>query len=168
MGEYRIVVQIGRTTPSNIKGLSEFAKSETHLRQFRCIIIQEKLNEKSTEVKYAMPTYQYRREDGTTFELRQSFSDDPLEVDPATGQRVHRVIQASGIIFKGSGFYVTDNKGASRVTPANGNGNGQASSAEQTATNGSENGATEGKSESKAESPAPAKTAAPVPTAAAD
>jgi len=61
-----------------------------------------------------MPTYTYRREDGTTFDIRQSFSDDPLEIDPETGQKVHRVPQASGIIFKGSGFYINDNKSASK------------------------------------------------------
>ena len=91
-----------------------------------------------------MPTYQYRREDGTTFEIRQSFSDAPLEVDPKTGQRVYRVIQPSGIIFKGSGFYVTDNKGSSRVTPANGN--------------GSDSGSTETKSETKTETKAESKS----------
>jgi putative FmdB family regulatory protein len=117
-----------------------------------------------------MPTYQYRREDGTTFEMRQSFSDVPLEVDPQTGQRVHRVIQASGIIFKGSGFYVTDNKGSSRVTPANekektnDNGNGDSHA------NGNEKGSSESKSETKSESttPAKAKTETPVASAAAD
>ena len=112
-----------------------------------------------------MPTYQYRREDGTTFEIRQSFSDAPLEVDPQTGQRVHRVIQASGIIFKGSGFYVTDNKGSSRVT-TNGNGNGHAN--ENSPSNGSENGSSEGKSDTKSESTTPAKTETAVPSAAAD
>jgi putative FmdB family regulatory protein len=112
-----------------------------------------------------MPIYQYRREDGTTFETRQSFSDAPLQVDPQTGQRVHRVIQASGIIFKGSGFYVTDNKGASRVTPANEKANGDSHA------NGSENGSSESKAETKSESTTstpPAKTEAPVASAAAD
>jgi len=61
-----------------------------------------------------MPVYTYRREDGTTFDVRQSFSDEPLTVDPQTGQRVVRVVQAAGIIFKGSGFYVNDSKGASK------------------------------------------------------
>lgn len=64
-----------------------------------------------------MPTYTYRREDGTTFEIRQKFSDDPLEVDPETGQQVERIISnPTGIIFKGSGFYVTDNRGARKTT----------------------------------------------------
>jgi putative FmdB family regulatory protein len=58
-----------------------------------------------------MPTYTYRREDGTTFDLRQSFSDEPLTTDPETGQAVVRVVQAAPVIFKGSGFYVNDSRG---------------------------------------------------------
>lgn len=61
-----------------------------------------------------MPVYTYRREDGTTFDVRQKFIDDPLTVDPQTGQPVVRVVQAAGIIFKGSGFYVNDSKSASK------------------------------------------------------
>ena len=56
-----------------------------------------------------MPTYVYRREDGTTFEIEQRITEDPLETDPKTGQSVERIISGStGIIFKGSGFYETD------------------------------------------------------------
>ena len=62
-----------------------------------------------------MPIYTYRREDGTTFDVRQKFSDDALKVDPQTGQKIHRIPQASGIVFRGSGFYVTDNNKASRA-----------------------------------------------------
>ncbi|MFN8371456.1 MAG: zinc ribbon domain-containing protein [Anaerolineae bacterium] len=68
-----------------------------------------------------MPVYTYRREDGTTFDYRQSFSDNPLTIDPQTGQSVTRVVQAAGVIFKGSGFYVNDSKNASKKslsTPA--------------------------------------------------
>jgi len=61
-----------------------------------------------------MPVYTYRREDGTTFDYRQSFSDNPLTIDPHTGQSVTRVVQAAGVIFKGSGFYVNDSKNASK------------------------------------------------------
>jgi len=61
-----------------------------------------------------MPLYTYRREDGTTFDYRQKFLDEPLTVDPVTGQKVVRVIQAAGVIFKGTGFYVNDSKSASR------------------------------------------------------
>ena len=55
-----------------------------------------------------MPIYEYRRKDGTTFEVIQKFSDDPLATDPDTGQPVQRVYSAPAIHFKGSGFHNTD------------------------------------------------------------
>jgi putative FmdB family regulatory protein len=66
-----------------------------------------------------MPTYIYRREDGSTFEVVQRISEDPLTVDPETGQKVQRVISGAGLIFKGSGFYLTDYKNA-KAEPKNG------------------------------------------------
>ncbi|GAB5491815.1 MAG: hypothetical protein Phog2KO_20300 [Phototrophicaceae bacterium] len=69
-----------------------------------------------------MPIYTYRREDGTTFEIRQKFSDDALETDPETGQSVTRVIHSAGVIFKGSGFYVTDNRSANNPAAPKSNG----------------------------------------------
>jgi predicted nucleic acid-binding Zn ribbon protein len=61
-----------------------------------------------------MPEYVYRREDGSMFTIRQKFSENALAVDPETGQHVVRVVQPTGIIFKGSGFYVNDSKKASK------------------------------------------------------
>ena len=55
-----------------------------------------------------MPIYEYRRPDGTTFEIQQSFSDDPLKVDPDTGVPVERVLHPPAVHFKGKGFYNTD------------------------------------------------------------
>jgi predicted nucleic acid-binding Zn ribbon protein len=55
-----------------------------------------------------MPIYEYRRPDGTTFEIQQSFSDDPLSVDPDTGVPVERVLHPPAVHFKGKGFYSTD------------------------------------------------------------
>ncbi|MFI4992962.1 MAG: FmdB family zinc ribbon protein [Solirubrobacterales bacterium] len=55
-----------------------------------------------------MPIYEYRRPDGTTFEIQQSFSDDALTVDPETGVPVERVLHAPAVHFKGKGFYNTD------------------------------------------------------------
>ena len=80
-----------------------------------------------------MPVYTYRREDGTTFEIKQRFLDDPLQVDPETGQHVVRIVQPAGIIFKGSGFYVNDSKNASKASLAsshNGSENGNGHKAE--------------------------------------
>lgn len=73
-----------------------------------------------------MPVYTYRREDGTTFEIQQKFLDDPLEACPTTGQKVVRVIQMPGIIFKGSGFYVNDSKSSKQnLSSTNGNHKGE-------------------------------------------
>lgn len=55
-----------------------------------------------------MPIYEYRRPDGSTFEVMQKFSDDPLKTDPETGDPVERVFSAPAIHFKGSGFHNTD------------------------------------------------------------
>lgn len=43
-------------------------------------------------------------------------SDDPLEQCPECDGHVHRVIQPVGVIFKGSGFYITDNRQVSSPT----------------------------------------------------
>ncbi|QEC47477.1 zinc ribbon domain-containing protein [Baekduia soli] len=55
-----------------------------------------------------MPIYEYRRPNGTTFEVLQSMADDPLTEDPETGVPVERVLHAPAIHFKGKGFYNTD------------------------------------------------------------
>jgi putative FmdB family regulatory protein len=55
-----------------------------------------------------MPIYEYRRPDGTTFEVMQKFSDPPLTKDPETGVPVERVLSPPAIHFKGSGFHNTD------------------------------------------------------------
>ena len=59
-----------------------------------------------------MPTYQYHCPNcGHCFEEFQSITDDPIEICPQCGQKTHRVISGgSGFLFKGSGFYITDNR----------------------------------------------------------
>src|SRR3712207_4333025 len=56
----------------------------------------------------AMPIYEYRRADGTTFEVLQSITEEPLTHDPEGGEPVERVFHAPAVHFKGSGFYNTD------------------------------------------------------------
>jgi putative FmdB family regulatory protein len=55
-----------------------------------------------------MPIYEYRRPDGSTFEITQSFAEDSLTHDPETGVEVQRVLHAPAVHFKGKGFYNTD------------------------------------------------------------
>jgi predicted nucleic acid-binding Zn ribbon protein len=88
-----------------------------------------------------MPEYTYRREDGTTFTIRQKFTDSALTTDPNTGQKVWRVIQNAGVIFKGSGFYVNDSKGSSKSTltnKSNGNNSNGEKSADKSASSSSD------------------------------
>jgi len=55
-----------------------------------------------------MPIYEYRRPDGTTFEVMQKMSDPALTHDPETGEPVERVFTPVAIHFKGKGFHNTD------------------------------------------------------------
>jgi putative FmdB family regulatory protein len=64
-----------------------------------------------------MPIYLYQCDScGVRFERQQRISEDPLVDCPECDGHVHRVIQPVGIIFKGSGFYVTDNRSGSSST----------------------------------------------------
>jgi putative FmdB family regulatory protein len=74
-----------------------------------------------------MPTYEYEcKSCGHTFEAFQSMRDEPIKDCPQCGREVRRLINGgTGVIFKGSGFYVTDKaKGAAAKpegkTPAGG------------------------------------------------
>ena len=55
-----------------------------------------------------MPIYEYRRPDGTTFEVTQKMSEPALTHDPETGEPVQRVFSPVAIHFKGKGFHNTD------------------------------------------------------------
>jgi len=59
-----------------------------------------------------MPTYDYIcKECSHEFELFQGIHDDAVKICPECNGIVRRIISGgAGIIFKGSGFYVTDNK----------------------------------------------------------
>jgi putative FmdB family regulatory protein len=57
-----------------------------------------------------MPTYEYEcKSCSHGFEVFQSMSDPPLKDCPKCGREVRRlIVGGAGVIFKGSGFYVTD------------------------------------------------------------
>ena len=62
-----------------------------------------------------MPIYTYRCENcGIQFEKHQSFSDQPLTRCPECSKNaLRKVYLPVGIVFKGSGFYATDNRSPS-------------------------------------------------------
>ena len=56
-----------------------------------------------------MPTYDYRCTKGHVFELFHSMSDQRVRRCPRCGARARRVPSGgAGLLFKGSGFYITD------------------------------------------------------------
>jgi putative FmdB family regulatory protein len=58
-----------------------------------------------------MPTYVYGCDAcGHRFEQFQKFSDEPIRVCPECGKAVRRIFQPAGIVFKGSGWHITDYK----------------------------------------------------------
>lgn len=74
-----------------------------------------------------MPTYTYKREDGSVFEIEQRITADALATCPTTGQAVTRVITGgSGLVFKGSGFYLTDYARAGSKSSESGSGESKA------------------------------------------
>ena len=62
-----------------------------------------------------MPIYTYRCDScGVQFDRRQKFSDEPLKVCPeCQTETLRKVYLPVGIVFKGSGFYATDNRSPS-------------------------------------------------------
>jgi putative FmdB family regulatory protein len=56
-----------------------------------------------------MPTYEYRCSKGHHFELFQRISETPVDRCPECGAAAERLLSSgAGLIFKGSGFYITD------------------------------------------------------------
>jgi putative FmdB family regulatory protein len=77
-----------------------------------------------------MPLYEYECENcGRRFERLQSINDEPVRQCPECAGAVHKIFHAAGIIFKGSGWYITDSRkstsGAVTGEPKPGNGETQ-------------------------------------------
>ena len=62
-----------------------------------------------------MPIYEYRCENGHTFEALQSISDDPVADCEVCGAPCERVLHPVAVHFKGSGFYSTDYAGKGKT-----------------------------------------------------
>jgi putative FmdB family regulatory protein len=103
-----------------------------------------------------MPTYEYACPAGHEFELFQKMTDKPRAKCPTCGKAAQRRISGgAGLVFKGSGFYITDygkdGKGP-RKAPAEGGATADAPKADAPKA--------EAKPEPKAEKPAAKKQAA--------
>jgi putative FmdB family regulatory protein len=101
-----------------------------------------------------MPVYTYKCTNcDHRFEARQRFSDDPITECPVCGSPVRKVITPVGIVFKGSGFYVTDNKNGKASSTLNGTGtSSKTSESESTSKDEKSSSTTTSKSPSSSES----------------
>ena len=83
-----------------------------------------------------MPTYEYRcPECSNDFELIQKMSDEPVAACPKCGAPAQRRLSAGGgLIFKGSGFYITDYRGESYKKAAKAESGGPATDAKPAST----------------------------------
>src|SRR4051812_36534409 len=95
-----------------------------------------------------MPIYEYRCENGHTFEAMQRMSDDALTTCTECGAPVQRVFHPVAIHFKGSGFYNTDY------------GKRKRGASEAKSESSSDSSKSDSKSETKSESKADSKPAA--------
>ncbi|MBH0203429.1 MAG: hypothetical protein HP496_14305 [Nitrospira sp.] len=109
-----------------------------------------------------MPIYEYQC-DGCSyrFEVKQSIKDDPLSTCERCGKSIRRLISSPGIMFKGSGWYVTDY--SDKLKPPSGTGS------ETSGTSSGEKSSGEKSAGEKKESAAaaPSSTASSSPASAA-
>lgn len=102
-----------------------------------------------------MPTYEYAcKQCGERFDVVQSFSDKALTKHPGCGGALQKVFHPAGIIFKGSGFYVTDSK-SSRSKSTTSRSSGSSSSSSKSEDDKSSSNSKDTKSSSKSKEPKP-------------
>ncbi len=95
-----------------------------------------------------MPLYAYRcKACNHEFEKHQRMSEEPLTACPVCAGEIRRVINSVGIVFRGSGFYVTDNKATNPAAPSK---TADEAGSKPDAANGSESGSAGKKSDDAA------------------
>lgn len=114
-----------------------------------------------------MPVYAYQcRACDNSFEVKQSFNDDPLTTCTVceTEGAVFRVIQPAGVVFKGSGWYVTDSRGKNSAGVTSATKGGETTDSSSTKSDVTD---TSAKSDSTASTPAAKSSSTDIPQKAA-
>ncbi|MBQ0925879.1 FmdB family zinc ribbon protein [Saccharopolyspora endophytica] len=104
-----------------------------------------------------MPTYQYAcTECDHRFEQVQSFSEDSLTECPQCNGRLRKLFNAVGIVFKGSGFYRTDNRSSSSSSSTSGSSSSSSDSGSSSSSSSSGSSGTSASSSSSSSTTAAA------------
>jgi putative FmdB family regulatory protein len=102
-----------------------------------------------------MPIYEYRCENGHTFEVLQKMTDDPVSVCSTCEAPVQRVFHPVAVHFKGKGFYNTDygtkrrNRELERSGKSGSDSSDSTSSSSDSSSSGSDSGSGDSKSKTK-------------------
>jgi putative FmdB family regulatory protein len=107
-----------------------------------------------------MPTYEYRCSSGHEFEQLQRMSEAPLDTCPQCGAPAERMLSAGGgLLFKGSGFYITDYRSDSyrKAAAAEGGGGGEKGGGEKGSSEKGSGGGDKGSGGDKGTGAAPKK-----------
>jgi putative FmdB family regulatory protein len=106
-----------------------------------------------------MPIYEYRCDQGHTFEVMQRMSDDPVEICETCEAPVSRVFHPVAVHFKGSGFYNTDYGTRKRARESSSE-KGEKSDSSSSTSSSSDSGSSSSKSsDSKSDSKSSSSTA---------
>lgn len=96
-----------------------------------------------------MPTYSYEcTECSNRFDVVQSLTDDSLTTCEECSGRLRKLFHAVGVVFKGSGFYRTDSREATKKSKSS---SGGSSSSESSSSSGSSDAKTSSTSSSSKE-----------------
>ena len=116
-----------------------------------------------------MPTYQYACTSeacGLQFERVQSFTDNAITDCPDCSGRVRKVYGSVGVVFKGSGFYRTDNRDDKAAAAKSGSSSGSSSS-DSSSSSGGASGGSSGTESGSSKPTTSAGSESKAPTAAA-
>jgi putative FmdB family regulatory protein len=98
-----------------------------------------------------MPIYEYRCENGHTFEVLQKMTDDPVSVCTTCDAPVQRVFHPVAVHFKGKGFYNTDygTKRRNRELERSGKSGSDSSDSSSSSSDGASSGSGDSKAKTK-------------------
>jgi len=107
-----------------------------------------------------VPTYSYAcTECGNRFDAVQAFSDDALTTCPKCSGKLRKLFGSVGVVFKGSGFYRTDNRESGKSSSNGSSGKSSESSSSSTSSDSSSSSSGTSSSSSSSSSAAPAAAA---------